>query len=342
MAVIQCPHCGKYISSTLKTCPECDKPLVLNEQENADNAYPGHPSLSRKSSPWWRKRKFLASILCLFLSIFAVSFYVYHTHKRYLELEQRAYARLAGCTNLDFFEDYIVRFPDGQHIEKVKRQYNQIKTERTNFLKMTSQGSREEYLNFIKRYPSSPYSKVCELRIDSIDWQTASSTNTISAYDRYLKLHPKGGFVSVAQVTRNKLGKLETSDEEHDKLFGALDAFLYSLATSDSVYLDKLIQDPITFCGQKNARGGKIVGIYQHIFNQVDILGVHFSVGMDMNIRKQPSVSHTGQYDYIVTAPVQATINRTETDSLNVQFWNISAQLTYDRKFTSVDLWRIK
>lgn len=393
MAVITCKHCGKYISSTLKSCPECGKSLAEdivdeqgapeeNQEQLAEDSMPqttregeddareeaAAPVQVRKSKMPFRKRytkKFgelvkipeghVPSALGLTwlrrisirrvllsgsiaLALLGVSFFVYKDYQRTASLEQRAFDRLKGCSNLEFYEDYIVRFPDGKHIEDVKKLYQQIKNESNQFYAKTAHGTREELVSFINTYPQSPYCQVCMNRLDSLDWQEATSGNTVKDYEHYLELHPEGQFADIANESRTRLARLEVTDEEVNKIHGILDTFLSALASNDAARIDGIIGQAISFCGTSDARGQQIISLYKDHFSYPDILGVHFSIKNGPNVKKRPSVTYSGQYDYTVAAVLEATLNRTATDSVNVQYWNLSVQLNPERKLTSIDM----
>lgn len=366
MAVITCPHCHKYISSLVTRCPECGKELknngvnedsdglddtvssndsetTSNEENVAKIKSSADPSnLTRRLRVILKRVSYrrIALFLATILTVTAVTFFLIKDCERSANLEQRAFDRLTGCTNLNFYEDYIVRFPDGKHIDEVKKLYAQVKTQSAQFYQQTSNGTKEELLLFIKNNPSSPYCKVCELRIDSLDWQDASAANTVSAYGQYLADHPQGIFVEVANETKNRLAKLEVTEEERSKLHGMLDSFLSALASNDAGRIDQLLGGPITFCSQTGMSGEGIVTLNQQHFNSPDILGVHFALQGGLSIKKRPSASSAGEYVYTINAQYEATLNRTATDSTHVQTWAFTAQLTPDRKVTSIDMRR--
>lgn len=372
MAVITCPHCRKYISSLLTVCPECGRPVSLSSNaepsdessseaptascDAADTsgtpldqpalspeepAQDPLPDASDAAKPRFSLRRWLGFSFLLAVVLGLLSF-LYYTHQRNASLEQRAYERLSGCVDLDFYEDYIVRFPDGKHIDEVKDQLNKIKQERAIYLSSTKTGTREELRQFIKAHPDSPYRRVCELRVDSLDWSAASSANSVESYDHYLELHPDGIFAEAATESKNRQARLEVTKEEYSKINGMLNSFLTALSSNEAPRIDAVIGEPISFCGQNDSKGVEILTFFRQHFSQTDILGVHFSVVKDVVIKKYPSVSQSGQLDYEISAQLEATLNRTAIDSLNLQHWSLHAQLNPDRKFTNVDMSRLK
>lgn len=331
MAVINCPHCGHYMSSESSVCPNCGK--------SADSAVEEGGKFSKLS---WkcltvRKRIYICFILAL---ISAITYFLVKDHQRAVGLEQRAYERLEGCTDLHWFEDYIVRFPDGKHIAEVRKMYENARVEQKEFFLQCADGTKEELLRYIKEHPTSPYCKICENRVDSLDWAVALDANTADAFAVYLHEHPHGLFADLATEEKTRKAKLEVTEDERSMLRGAVDNFLSALTVGDAARVNEMINTTLTFCGEAESTGANVAEFYQSHFKKDDILGVHFSVNNGLSIRKSPSTMGEGLYNYSVSADVEATLNRTATDSVSTESWSLSASLTPDRKFTSVSISR--
>lgn len=280
----------------------------------------------------------VVTVIFFLLLIGGITFFIIIDKRRSAELEQRAFERLDGCTNLLYYEDYIMRFPEGQHIEEVKKLYAVAKAEQEEFYKQAAGGSREMLEKFIKEHPSSPYVRVCEKRIDSLDWDIAVADNTIQSYQNYLEQHPQGIFAEVAVESKSRQAKLEVTNEERSMLSGSLDTFLAAMTSGDESRVDVLVASPMNFCGEEDATGDAVMRFYADNFHHDDVIGVHFSVKGGLDIKKKPSSTLTGAYDYTINAQLDAVLNRSAVDSVGVQTWNITANLTHDRKFKSIDM----
>lgn len=289
-------------------------------------------------APWYKLtvRKSVA-LFFFVLAIFGIIYFLIADHRRTVGYEQRAFERLDGCTNLLWYEDYLIRFPEGEHIEEVKQMYAKAQKEHDEFFKKAAGGSRESLQAFIKEHPTSPYVKVCQDRIDSLDWEVALKDNNAQGYQHYLELHPDGLFSAIATDSKTRLAKLEVSNEERSMLSGSLDNFLSAMASGDESRVNSLISSTMNFCGETNATGANVVSFQKLNFHHDDIIGVHFTVG-GLNIKKKPSDATPGAYDFVVNASLDAVLNRTNTDSTGVQAWKITATLSPDRKFRSVDM----
>lgn len=315
------------VQEMVEAVPEEKKELATEEET---------PQPKRKKRKISIRR--VVTVIFFLLLIGGITFFIIVDKRRSAELEQRAFERLDGCTNLLYYEDYIMRFPEGQHIEEVKKLYAVAKAEQEEFYKQAAGGSREMLEKFIKEHPSSPYVRVCEKRIDSLDWDIAVADNTIQSYQNYLEQHPQGIFAEVAVESKSRQAKLEVTNEERSMLSGSLDTFLAAMTSGDESRVDVLVASPMNFCGEEDATGDAVMRFYADNFHHDDVIGVHFSVKGGLDIKKKPSSTLTGAYDYTINAQLDAVLNRSAVDSVGVQTWNITANLTHDRKFKSIDM----
>ena len=194
----------------------------------------------------------------------------------------------------------------------------------------------DELIEQLKAIRDEPH-EFATLCIDSLDWEVALKDNNAQGYQHYLELHPDGLFSAIATDSKTRLAKLEVSNEERSMLSGSLDNFLSAMASGDEGRVNSLISSTMNFCGETNATGANVVSFQKLNFHHDDIIGVHFTVG-GLNIKKKPSDATPGAYDFVVNASLDAVLNRTNTDSTGVQAWKITATLSPDRKFRSVDM----
>lgn len=257
-----------------------------------------------------RRRIFFVVFLFLLLGG-AVAFFLIQDNRQKAREEQEAFEKLAGCNRLELFEDYLIRFPDGTHVDEVTKLRDELKV-----------------------------AQETALKLDSVDWELAQQLNTGAAYEDYLSKHPDGLFSDLADRELSRLSQLAVSDEEKSMLTGTIHTLLTALASGDASKVNPLLFDGFSF-GTTQANGDSLISFYANHFCHADILGVHFSVKGDLEAQKQPN-GEASQFDYDVHTRLDATLNRTAVDSAGVQHWELKARLTPDRRFRQVELHRTK
>lgn len=276
-------------------------------------------------------------VLC-FLAPFVIGlvYILIADYRRARDLEERAYQRLEQTTDLLVYEDFIVRFPNSSRIEEVRERYEKMKTEHAMFFSEAAHGGKAELLAFIQAHPSSPYRLVCEKRIDSLDWQEATATNTLESYQAYLAQHPQGIFLDDATEARNRQQRLVVTGEETSILRGTVDNLLAAMTTGDASRIDGMINGSFTFCGIAEATGETVVNYYKQNLHKDDVLGMHFQLeGTSIN---KKNVAGTDAMSYNLYSNALATINRSAVDSAMVMTYRISASFSPERRITSLSV----
>ena len=230
MAMIKCPKCHHHISSMAKVCPECGAPVdpewveksVSQPSESVDKGEaPAKQTETRQIS----LRNLLISVFALLVLIIGVLYYLDYRAER--QREQHAYELLQDCSNPAFYEDFIIRFPQSKYIDEVREQYRVVAVQQNEWLKLVENGTRDDLLQFVRQHPTSPYVKVANNRIDSLDWVEARKLHTLDAVSHYMVSHPNGYYIDQAEMLRQSL---ERQREE-----AAAAALRDSMARLDSI-----------------------------------------------------------------------------------------------------------
>lgn len=340
MAVIRCPKCGKMMSSMLDVCPECgynrNPENTSNHAVNANNVA-GEGSASdnggrKKSSS--NKWVIVMVVLTIVLVVSAVCGLLY----RNALLEQKAFEALQGSSNLQLYENYMVKYPDGRHIDEVKKLYAVVKQEYEQFYTEVYNSGRKALIDYMNENPESPYLSICEQRLDSIDWKDAAAENTVEAYERYLAIHENGMFVDDAVEAKITAARMQISFEDRNLVRGAVENFLLAMSSGDPLRVDQLMDDKFVFGSQTNVTGQTVIDFYMQQFNPPDIIGVHFDVPDTLKIVKKDNADLPGQFDFNVKAKINAMVSRISVDSTTVQTLNMEANISPDRHFKSFSL----
>lgn len=195
--MIECPKCHRHISSMVNNCPECGAPIVTGQPTN--------------EAPQPRKVGCRGRLLLAFLALIVVAFAVllFYDYRAEKVREERAYARLQDCSNPAFYEDFLIRFPKSEHIEEVRARYQTVAAQQDEWQKLIVNGSREELERFVAQHPTSPYVRLANNRIDSLDWAEAKQRRTLEAITRYMTLHADGYYIDEAESLRQSMERAQ-------------------------------------------------------------------------------------------------------------------------------------
>ncbi len=170
---------------------------------------------------------FIGLVVLLGLLIGGLYYYDYYTNQK---REQRAYELLQGCSNPAFYEDFMVRYPKSEYIDEVKERYAKVAAQQNQWQQLVKNGTRDELQAFVRQHPGSPYVKVAQVRIDSLDWASAKESRELEAVTHYMAIHPDGYYIDQAETLRQQLER-EKAQEAARRAAARRD----SLARADSI-----------------------------------------------------------------------------------------------------------
>lgn len=178
---------------------EADGEKAPSAEDSADN---DAPSSSVEKPKKKNRGIFVFLVVLLGLCIGGLYYYDYESKQ---QREERAYELLQDCSNPAFYEDFIVRFPKSRHIEDVRERLQVVLAQQNEWEKLIASGNRQELQQFVAEHPTSPYVKVAQGRIDSLDWAEAQNLRTVEAVTFYMTTHPDGYYIDQAETLRQIL-----------------------------------------------------------------------------------------------------------------------------------------
>ena len=345
-----CPHCNTKISGQLRTCPSCGSYCLLTQEECPDCKSklqfpsttpveeeikePQSRTPKRKKKTSIGKKVWKAIAFILFLVLCGVG---YHYYNRYQlqQREQADYERLANVTNPEFYQQFLIDYPESQHCEEIKERMLVLQAEAKEWEQLQKGISRTSVSRFMQNHPGSLRLRLCEDMLDSIDWQDAISIGSEDAVTDYLAKHPSGRYVSEAADKKNALLLAKVTPEERAMIRGTLEAFFSkAIANQDTVAAREAIPDTmVNFCGKQNADAETIVQ-YARDKMVKDVIGLHYAIEQQMHVHK--TTLPDGNTGFAVEVGVQETISRSDTSQPTSNLYHVTALINQEQKIVSL------
>lgn len=250
MTMIKCPECRHHISSMAKACPECGCPIdpawaeaeakkelekldevpftveadgeeIVTPEDRTPKAEEPEPERQEphkaEPAPQVAEPKeasatgwFVGIVVLLGLIIGGLYFYDYRSNQL---REEHAYELLQDCSNPAFYDDFMARFPKSKYIDDVRRRYKVVAAQQNEWQRLVTQGTRDQLHAFVRQHPTSPYVKMAQDRIDSLDWASAKESRKLEAVTHYLAVHPDGFYIDKAEILRQQLEREKAQAE---------------------------------------------------------------------------------------------------------------------------------
>ena len=177
MAIIQCPYCGKRISSYAMTCPHCNE--ILKEQSKSDNntPTPSHQvreDIETESNPSPQKK-------------------------------QEDKKRGSGCLYI-FLGLLIGVVCFASAIVGIKFYNEQKEAEREKI--------RQELAQRIIEDEKANKARLLQMQMDSAMWKKTFKAKTLEATEEYINMYPEGIFINEAYMLQEELKRRNVSSQE--------------------------------------------------------------------------------------------------------------------------------
>ena len=263
----------------------------------------GQPPVRKKRNPWI----YVIIALCILIpAAVAGGFYFYLNQQ---VSEQEAYELLNNNETIEDYENYLNRYPSSHHADEVRERLQKLRTMYGDWQRIANSSYASDFERFRENYPQSLLVKQCELKIDSLDWETAKKLNTPEALADYMEKHPDGRYAQDASQVQNTLEKSIVTPEERSQISSAFHGFFQAFGENDNASLFTYITPTMTqFLSKKNATKADVGDIINRTYSS-DIENCSFVVNDDYQIKK--AVDEQGNTTYTVSFSVDQHIERT-------------------------------
>lgn len=216
--------------------------------------------------------------------------------------EQRAYAALENSNDSTDFRAFLDRFPDSGYAADVQRRMDQLVEMEQAWARIASSRNTADFAAFKSRYHHPYYDKLCDVKVDSIDWCAALADSTVASFEHYMAIHPDGIYYADATFAAREAEKRELSDAEREMVINTLDGFMSLLGRGDTETIIGYLPDVMDqFLEKHMATRGDVVLMVEKMFGS-DVRECHFSRSGDVEIQKRilagkPAYSVRATYD---------------------------------------------
>ena len=289
----------------------------------------GQPPVRKKRNPWI----YVIIALCILIpAAVAGGFYFYLNQQ---VSEQEAYELLNNNETIEDYENYLNRYPSSHHADEVRERLQKLRTMYGDWQRIANSSYASDFERFRENYPQSLLVKQCELKIDSLDWETAKKLNTPEALADYMEKHPDGRYAQDASQVQNTLEKSIVTPEERSQISSAFHGFFQAFGENDNASLFTYITPTMTqFLSKKNATKADVGDIINRTYSS-DIENCSFVVNDDYQIKK--AVDEQGNTTYTVSFSVDQHIERTG-EGKTFGSYTVNATLNGEMKISSLTM----
>ncbi len=201
--------------------------------------------------------------------------------------EKTAYEVLENNDNPQDYKDFLEKYPDSKYADEVKGRLAKIEEMIAKWNSIALSDNVKDFTDFKEAYDNERYGKLCDIKIDSLDYVTAQKQGTPDAFQRYLDLHPDGRYASEASIAQGTLRDQQVSDEEITMITTLLNDFYAGFAEQDeSRICNNIAATMTTFLHRKNASKADVLNTINNMFNE-HIEACQFVVNRDLQVTRK-------------------------------------------------------
>mgnify|MGYP007078002594 FL=1 len=295
----------------------------LQEDVTPSTSQPEENPTSLQPKPKNRKPLVITLIVVAIILIAGGGYFIYHSTQT--DEEYTAYSILENNDNPQDYEDYLANFPNGEHADEVRERLAQLQAMLQEWNNIALSDNVEDFRTSKSRYSDPQYTRLCDIKIDSLDWISAQRTGTAEAYQLYLDQHPDGQYSSEASIAQGRLRDCEISSADRDQIMRIVSEFFKGFEMRDETLITSNITSSMTtFLHSTNVTKAEVMNTINSMFNE-HIQGCSFVVNRDINVqRTNPSDPNSG---FTATFTVDQHIQR-DNEGKTFGSYNCTATLT--------------
>lgn len=282
--------------------PEVQTPQNAQQVPPPVHPMTGQPPKKDRTALWVT----LVVVFVLVLVIGGVSVWYVSSNSR--AKEETAYEVLENNDNPQDYKDFLEQYPQSKHADEVKERLAKLEEMIAKWNSIALSDNVNDFTAFKDAYDNERYGKLCDIKIDSLDYVSAQKQGTPEAFQRYLDLHPDGRYASEASIAQGTLRDQEVTDEERQMIASLLNDFYTGFATQDEQRIcNNIASTMTTFLHRKNASKADVLNTINGMFNE-HIEECEFVVNRDLQVTRKAGNGGDGSFQ--VTFSVDQHIER--------------------------------
>lgn len=300
---------------------------------------PDAPSAPQTNAPQGTPQKkshtglIVGIIVAVIVVLAGIGGYIYYTSTQ-TDDEQTMFYTLEDNDNPEDYEAYLEKYPNGAHADEVRDRLSKLNEMIKAWNGIAVNGTASDFKNFKNTYSNVKYGRLCDIKIDSLDWVAAQQIGTAEAFANYMDAHPDGRYASEASIAQTKMKDSEISPADQTEITRVCSEFFQGFQFQDETLICSNIASTMTtFLHQKNVTKAEVVSAIKGMFNE-HIQSCRFVVNRDMSIKR---TNADGGSAYTATFTVDQHIER-DNEGKTFGSYNCVATLNAQYLITSLTM----
>lgn len=355
--IIRCPDCGEVIFKEQSQCPNCHCSInaaasastqvehvaqpPVEERQPEEKPQVTKPQVAAPQPPVKRRRSWIALLVAFVIALIIVFLGIYFYQRTQEGNELRAYENAIRSSEPAVLQNFLDMYVDATpaHRDSIEARLQELKKVDKDWINAVFAGSKAELERYMKLYPQSVHNIEARIKIDSLDWLTATAENTAESYNAYISAHEDGAHYDEALAKFERLEAAKVNNDDKKVVSDLFATYFTALAKLDEVNLSMTLAPILTsFLHKENATKNDVIQ-YMNRIHEPDVIQMQFILNNDWRIKKQET--EEGQFDYMVEFSVDQKMERSDESKERFCSYKVQAKVSPEYKITDLNMKKI-
>ena len=274
------------------------------QAENAQATFPqSSPTEAPTQQPPKRNKKTLYIIIAVLVLLLIGGGAWFVCANNAASQEEMAYQILENNDNPQDYQDFLEKYPNSEHADEVRQRLTKLEEMLAKWNTIALSDNVNDFINFKNTYNDIQYGRLCDIKIDSLDFIIAQKQGTPEAYQHYLDSHPDGRYASEASIAQGTLRDQEVDEQDRQQISSIVTEFFNGFASLDDNRICSNIASTMDkFLKHSNVNKSNVLSTIHAMFNE-HIQSCQFNVNRDFQIKRNGT-------SYVATFTVDQHIER--------------------------------
>ncbi len=385
MAIIKCPECGHQVSDQAKTCPSCGIEIAgkvtrcpdcgeivfknqamcpachcpISGSPDVGQPAPGQPvadmgqpaavasaDSSRQTAEEEQqpkpKRTYAALIVAFVIALAIVFVGVYFYKNVQDRNELAAYENAMQSSEPGVLQNFLDMYTEApaEHIDSISVRLERLKQIDADWNNVVVSNSKTALERYILLHPGSVHVVEAKIKIDSLDWISATVDDTPEAYQKYMTQHGDGAYFDEAKAAYEKVQGKTVSADDKQLVSQLFTTYFRALSSKDETSLTATLNSILTsFLHKANASKSDVISYMNKLYAPEDINNMTFTLNNDWKIEKQEAAE--GGYEYSVAFTVDQKIDRADKEKETFNTYKVTAKVSAVGKISDLNMQKV-
>lgn len=286
------------------------------------------------------KKNYTTIIIAAIFAIIVCGALFYFYNRAQSDKEGEDYEFAMRSSDPEILQSYLLRYSDAptEHRDSIQAHLLLLQKGDEEWQNAVLSNSRSALQQYLDKNPDTVHRQEALNKIDSLDWITASKSDSQETVEDYIKQHADGRYIDDAKQLLAKIIRSTVQPTEKEMITGLFRQFFQSVNSRDESRLLSTVGMVLdTFLGKSNATTDDVITFMNRIYKD-DITNLNWHIDTQSYKINKTEVAEN-EYEYTVTFNARKEVDKNGEQS--AESYRINATVSTEGKISAFNLTKI-